>query len=513
MYRIGRRGLLKSGMAAGVMAATGMPVWAQQRGGTLRLGLAGAHRTDSWDARTHSDTFMRVVAHGAVFDCLTEIAANGELIGELAESWDASADARTWTFNLRQGVTFHNGKPFGADDVIESFRLHMSDFAASPVGAIVSAISEINRITDHQVQFVLGSGNADFPFLVADYHLLIYPAGQIQEAMDQGIGTGLYSVESFDPGVRAVLGRVASHYKDGRAGWFDSVEVVAINDGAARMEALISRQVDVVNRVVFQAERALNAAPDISIVETTGNQHYSFPIASGLSHTDDINLRRALKYAVNRQDMVDKILLGHGSVANDHPIGPANQFLNRELAQRAYDPDRARFYLRQAGLEGLEIELAVSDESFCSAVEAGQLYRSSAKDCGITINVVQHAAADIVADRRKTVSWQASRWSGRATEDWMFTAGYQSGAAWNETDWVNERFQSLLTSARAELDSDKRREMYYEMQALCSDQGAQVIPMYANLVDACSTKLIHGDQVGNVFDLDSGRVIERWWFA
>jgi peptide/nickel transport system substrate-binding protein len=208
--------------------------------------------------------------------------------------------------------------------------------------------------------------------------------------------------------------------------------------------------------------------------------------------------------------MVDKILLGHGSVANDHPIGPANQFLNRELAQRAYDPDRARFYLRQAGLEGLEIELAVSDESFCGA---GELYRSSAKDCGITINVVQHASADIVADRQKTVSWQASRWSGRATEDWMFTAGYQNGAAWNETDWVNEQFQSLLTMARAELDSDKRREMYYEMQALCSDQGAQVIPMYANFVDACSTKLIHGDQVGNVFDLDSGRIIERWWFA
>jgi peptide/nickel transport system substrate-binding protein len=123
MSRFTRRGLLKTGAAAGVLAATGAYAGshaAPKRGGTLRLGIPGANTSDSWDARTHSDIFMQMAGHGTVFECLTMVAANGELVGELAESWEASPDAITWTFNLRQGVTFHNGKPFGADDVIAS---------------------------------------------------------------------------------------------------------------------------------------------------------------------------------------------------------------------------------------------------------------------------------------------------------------------------------------------------------------------------------------------------------
>ncbi len=121
MTRISRRGLLTTGAAAGVLAASGLPLRAQaKRGGRLRVGLAGANSSDSWDGRTHSDTFMISAGQGAVFDTLTENAADGSLRGELATDWEASPDAKTWTFNLRQGVTFHNGKSFGADDVIES---------------------------------------------------------------------------------------------------------------------------------------------------------------------------------------------------------------------------------------------------------------------------------------------------------------------------------------------------------------------------------------------------------
>ena len=96
MVQISRRGLLKTGAAAGVLAASGLPVRAQSRGGTLRMGLKGANTSDSFDGRTHSDSFMINMGHGCVFDCLTEIAADGSLKGELAESWEASTDAKTW---------------------------------------------------------------------------------------------------------------------------------------------------------------------------------------------------------------------------------------------------------------------------------------------------------------------------------------------------------------------------------------------------------------------------------
>ncbi|MEN8840422.1 MAG: ABC transporter substrate-binding protein, partial [Octadecabacter sp.] len=177
MYGISRRGLLQSGVAAGVLAATGLPLKAQTRGGKLTAGLSGANTSDSWDSRTHSDLYMIASSQGSVFDGLTEVAADGSLVGELAESWEASADAKTWTFNLRQGVTFHNGKSFGADDVIESLQMHLGEESKSAAKPIVEAITEMNKITDHQVQFVLAAGNADFPYLMSDYHLMMYPAG------------------------------------------------------------------------------------------------------------------------------------------------------------------------------------------------------------------------------------------------------------------------------------------------------------------------------------------------
>lgn len=514
MSKISRRGLLKTGAAAGVLAATGMPVKAEpKRGGTLRMGLAGANTSDSWDGRTHSDSFMVTMAHGTVFDCLTEVGADGTLKGELAESWEASADAKTWTFNLRKGVTFHNGASFGADDVIASLNLHTAEGAKSAAKPIVSAITDMKKMGDHQIQFTLAAGNADFPFLLSDYHILMYPAENTQEAIANGIGTGLYKVESFDPGVRCVVSRVASHYKDGSAGWFDSIEAIAINDASARMNALMTGQVDAVNRVDFKTETLLKANPMVNIFEVTGNQHFTFPMLTGLDPFSNLKVRQALKHAVNRQEMVDKILLGHGAVANDHPIGPANQYFASDLPQNDYDPDKAAALLKEAGLDGLTIDLSAANAAFPGAVDAAQLYQASAKGAGIDIKVAQEPDDGYWSNVWLKKPWCACYWSGRATEDWMFSTAYESGVPWNDTGWENARFQELLITARAELDTTKRKDMYTEMQALCSAEGGTVVPMYANYVDAHSTKLTNSGTIGNIFQMDSSRISERWWFA
>ena len=514
MSQLSRRGLLKSGAAAGIIAATGLPAKAAaKRGGTLRLGLSGANTSDSWDGRTHSDHFMIHMGHGTVFDCLTEISASGELIGELAESWEASADAKTWTFNLRKGVKFHNGKSFGVDDVIESLNMHTAEGAKSAAKPIVAAISEMKKLGEHQIQFVLEAGNADFPFLLSDYHIMMFPAGMVDEAIAKGIGTGLYRVVSFDPGVRCVLARVDSHYKDGRAGWFDGIEAIAINDASARMNALMTGQVDAVSKVDYKTEPLMRANPNVNIFDVTGNMHYTFPMLTNQAPFDDINVRKALKYSLNRQEMVDKILQGHGAAGNDHPIGPANQYLAKDIPQLELDIDKAKFHLKAAGLTELNLDMSASSAAFNGAVDGAQLYQASAKAAGININVVQEPADGYWSNVWLKKGWCASYWSGRVTEDWMFSTSWASGVPWNESHWENARFQELLISARAELDSDKRREQYGEMQMLASAEGGVIIPMFANFVDAASSKLAHGPDIGNVWMMDSSRLTERWWFA
>ncbi|MCT4556883.1 MAG: ABC transporter substrate-binding protein [Pelagimonas sp.] len=514
---LSRRTLLTTGAAAGVLAASGLPLRAApKRGGRLRAGLGGANTSDSWDGRTHSDIFMIASAQGAVFDGLTEIAADGSLKGELAESWEATSDAKTWTFNLRQGVTFHNGKAFGADDVIESLQMHVAEGAKSAAKPIVSAITEMKKITDHQVQFTLEAGNADFPYLMSDYHLLMYPAGQIEEAIAKGIGTGLYAVQSFEPGVRMVAKRVDSHYKGDAAGHFDEIEYIAINDNNARMNALLTGQVDAINRIDFKSEALLKANPMLRIQEVTGNQHYTFPMLTNVAPFNDANVRKALKYGINRQELVDKVLQGHGRVGNDTPIGPANQYFNDEMEQLAYDPDKAKHYLKQAGMDSLDIDLSASNAAFEGAVDAAQLFQASAKGGGININVVQEPADGYWSNVWLKKPFCACYWSGRATEDWMFSTAYETGVPWNDSQWDGDdsaRFQELLISARAELDSAKRREQYYEMQQILRDEGGVLVPMFANYVQAVSNKIANPDTVGNLWQMDNARMAERWWMA
>ncbi len=517
MYGISRRGLMKSGVAAGVLGLTGMPLRAAAtRGGKFTAGLSGANTSDSWDSRTHSDLYMIASAQGAVFDALTEVAADGSLQGELAESWEASADAKTWTFNLRTGVVFHNGKSFGADDVIESLQMHLGEESKSAAKPIVEAITEMKKITDSQVQFTLAAGNADFPYLMSDYHLNMFPAGQIEEAIAKGIGTGLYAVQSFDPGVRMVAKRVDDHYKGDSAGFFDEIEFIAINDNTARMNALMTGQVDAINRIDFKTEALLKANPALRIQEAAGNQHYTFPMLTNIAPYNDVNVRRAIKHGVNRQEMVDKILQGHGTVGNDSPIGQANPYYHAEMEQITYDPDKSKFYLKEAGLTSLDIDLSASNAAFEGAVDAAQLMQSSMSAGGINVNVIQEPADGYWSNVWLKKPFCASYWSGRATEDWMFATAYETGVPWNDSQWDGDdsaRFQELLLTARAELDSDKRREQYFEMQQILRDDGGVVIPMFANIVQAVNNRIYSPETVGGMWQMDNGRMAERWSVA
>ena len=195
-------------------------------------------------------------------------------------------------------------------------------------------------------------------YLVSDYHLYL-PAGQIAEAIANGIGTGPYQVVAFEPGVRALVKKFDDHWDADNRGYFAEVEQIYIGDASARVNALMTSQVDSINRVDFKSVKLLNAYINIDILEVTGNMHNTFPMLVGNAPFNDANVRRALKFAINRQEMVDKILLGHGAVGNDHPIGPANQYYAADLDRLAYDPDKAKFYLKEAGLSSLNRSVCI----------------------------------------------------------------------------------------------------------------------------------------------------------
>lgn len=234
---IDRRALFASGAAAALLAASGVSAQAApRRAGRLRMALSGALRSDSFDARVAQGLFMQVAMVGAVFDTLTEVAADGTLRGELATGWRGSADACVWTFELRRDVMFHHEKPFAAEDVAASFALHRTGLLAD--------IAQIDADDPHLVRITLAHPDPDFAYRLSAPQLVIYPAAEIDQAMYEGIGTGLYRTHRFLPGRQFVGQRIDSHYKDGQAGWFDSVELVSLPADAVRAEALRDHFVD-----------------------------------------------------------------------------------------------------------------------------------------------------------------------------------------------------------------------------------------------------------------------------
>ena len=512
---ISRRGVLRGGTALGAGAligplAAGRASAQPRKGGTIRIAIAAGNTNDNYDPGTWTHQFVQVFGtarHGF----LTEVAADGSLVGELAESWDASDDARTWTFKIRQGVTYHSGKDMTPEDVVASINHHRGEDSTSAAKPFFDPITDIT-IDGNNVRVTLASGNADFPFIMSDYHVPIMPSADGKVDPTSSDGCGAYIVTDYSPGVSASMRRNPNYWKSDRA-HFDAVELLTILDPAARQAALMTGDVDVIDQVDLKTSAFLQRAPSVKILSTSGTQHYTFAMDTRAAPFADNNVRMALKHAIDRQELVDKILFGYGEIGNDHPIGRSNYYHADDLEQNDYDPDKAKFYLREAGLDSLDVSLSAADAAFGGAVDAGLLYSDKAAAAGININVVREVNDGYWSEVWMKKPFSAVYWGGRPTEDWMFTTAYASGVPWNDTFWEHERFNELLLAARPEINEDRRREMYREMQDIVRGQGGAVIPMFANYVMAHRDTVAQPDQVAANWTLDGFRAVERWWFA
>jgi peptide/nickel transport system substrate-binding protein len=218
-----RRALFASGAAAALLAAAGVSAGPlPQRGGKLRLALSGATRSDDWVRG--EGLFMQVARQGLVFETLTEVAADGTLRGELATDWTSTQDAQVWMFDLRQNVHFHDGVLFSAADVVHS----------------LSALGKVEAVGAKQVRITLHAPDPSLPFKLSKAAHVIRAA----HSPDSGVGTGIYHVRHFSAGQQLLAERVDTHWKDGQAGWFDSVELVSIPSSPVRAQAVAEYLVD-----------------------------------------------------------------------------------------------------------------------------------------------------------------------------------------------------------------------------------------------------------------------------
>jgi peptide/nickel transport system substrate-binding protein len=390
--------------------------------------------------------------------------------------------------------------------VVFSLNRHRGPNSKSGAAGQMAIIEDIKATDPYEVTISLKEANVDLPYLMSDYHLIIQPEG---DKGDSGIGTGPYVIEKADPGVRYQSKRNPNYFKTDRA-WFDSVETLVINDGTARIAALSSGRAHLINNVDPKTVGALKSSPNLKIVNTAGRAFYYFPMFCDRPPFNNPDLRLALKYAIDREQMVKQILFGYGSVGNDNPINKTYPLFSDTIPQTSYDPDKAKFHFQKAGYSG-PIVVHTADAAFPGAVDACALFQQSAQNCGIALTIRRDPSDGYWDNVWMKETFCASYWGGRPTQDQMLSIAFKSDATWNDSKWFNPAFDKLLAAARSELDNSKRKQLYHDAVLMVHDDAGHITPMFNDFIAGMSSKM-QGYVSDPTLELSGARAMERCWF-
>jgi peptide/nickel transport system substrate-binding protein len=226
---------------------------------------------------------------------------------------------------------------------------------------------------------------------------------------------------------------------------------------------------------------------------------------------DNPDLRKAMKHSVNREQLLKSLFNGYGSVGNDTPIPEGDPYFNSELEQTKYDPDKAKFFAKKAGLSGkVSVPLSTSDAAFQGAVDTATVFQANAAAAGVPFDTKKESNDGFWDNVWLKTPFCESYWVGRPAATQMLTVAYKSTAAWNETGWKNQTFDKWLAEAKAEVDPAKRKPILWDLQKMLHEDGGAIIPMFKDYVEAHNKK-VKGHTPHSNDEFDNNLIAEKAW--
>ena len=486
-----RRDVLKMLMAggmqatlAGSLAATAVNVYAQtpRRGGRIRVAAATAATTDTLDPAKQSNQ-SDYARCNMVYNGLFSL--DGTLTPRLALA-EAShtADAKTWVLTLRKGVTFHDGKALSPADVVYSIMRHKDPATASKAKVLADQIESVKATGPNEVTVVLTAPNVDLPVILGTFAFHIVKAGTTD--FSTGIGTGPYKIKEFKPGVRTVVVRNEGYWKPGKP-YLDEIEFVGIADDSARVNALLSGGMDLVAAINPRAVARVKSTPGYAIFTTQSGQYTDLIMRKDMGPGANPDFVTAMKYLFDREQMKKTIALDHAVIGNDQPIDPTNRFYFKDLPQRPFDIEKAKFHLQKSGVTG-KIPVVASPAALYS-VEIALVLQQTAQRIGLDLDIKRMPADGYWSNHWLNSPIGFGNANPRPSADTILTQFFKSDAAWNESRWKSPKFDQLLIAARSEMDVAKRKQMYADMQTMIHNEAGIGIPMFLASIDGHTTKL------------------------
>lgn len=412
-----------------------------------------------------------------LWDGLTTQSPSGQVEGELAEAWQISEDHLTWTFQLREGVTFHDGRPFVADDVEQTLERVLDPDIASPQRSKLSSVEEVVAIDEHTVEFHL---SAPFPQLdAALVDVKIIDVSSLDEINVTGNGTGPFVLDSFVPDQELSVLPNADYWGGEPA--VSGVRVVKYADGTSARSALESGSVDVLWSVPFDEVESQTAAGSLPIVPANPSQAAVFVIDNSSAPFDDVRARQALSYAVDRETMKLAAFGGLGELNfGSTLVSPVNEyFAPAEVTDYQYDLDRAADLFAQAGVDGSTPLLcwAMSDPQYRAQCE---ILQQSLAEIGITLDIEVNEsstwAARFYPAGKEYGGLIVPNYLSREPAPLPFVADYFGEGGWSETNWPGTaEYEVAKESIKNATDDAEIAVAFAEFQRITSQEQPLVV--------------------------------------
>lgn len=481
-------------------AATG------KQGGTLRVGVVGS-TNDIIDGQyivARADQARMVTGWEPIanYDDDFNIAYNHGL----AEFIEAKAPDN-YIVRLKSGIEFHNAKTMGADDLIYSFNrlIDPAQGIAPALGQFIDSNS-FKKLDDLTVEITLLKPSVAFLNGMADYGANIVPVGYTRDG--EQIGTGPYKLKSFTPGSESVHVRHENYW--GQT-YLDEVQIIDFSDQAALVNALVSGDIDVAIDVPYSQATTVSSNSDLVLLESAAGNWQTITMRVDMAPFDDVRVRQAMRLIVDREEMVQRVLSGHGRVGNDM-YGVLDGSYPKEFPQRVQDIEAAKALLKEAGQEGMEIELFAPDDT-AGLAEYITAFAEQAKEAGITVTpTVLDGGTYWGAEYTQRV-FATSYWSTRPYLN-QVPQGALPDATYPETHWPPEGsdFVDLYNQAIAEVDTEKRYAIIEQMQKEEYEEGGNIISYFQNLIDGHAAYVKGAVSRPNLLNFDHfGRGFQNIW--
>lgn len=440
--------------------------------GNLRVAIQPILQTDP--ALISSDS--EVLVANSVFDYLVDVDAESNPVPRLATSWKVSDDGLSYVFQLAEGVRFHDGSAFGADDVVWTFdrlRDPALEFATS---SLYGNIINIEATGDLEVTFTLEQTNPFFLYDLSDNHALVLDA----DTEDPGNfnGTGPFKVESYSPEDRIMLTANEDYFVDGQPG-LESVEIIFFTDENAMIDALRGGQADLVLRMSTPLFKSLSDAEGIETYDIPTNGFDLIRLRSDREPGNDPRVIQAMKLATDRAAILELVQQGYGAVGNDSPIGPLYESYHDDSANPPErDVEAARALLAEAGYaDGIDLVLHVPNSG--GRPDLAAVLQDQWAEAGINIEIsVEPEEVYYGEDGWLEVDLGITGWGSRPYPQFYLDVMLVTGARWNESHFGDEEFDALVALAGSTLDEAERIDAYAQIQQLLIERGPVIIPYY-----------------------------------